>query len=75
MFGMRNRHDWTFGFRVVGLGCQQGIKRRSVTPKIAPISRRIAANVKMVPNARFQGLVPGEMELEDFPFRLLKSRK
>jgi len=32
-------------------------------------------NVKKVRTPRLQGLVPGEMAIRDFPFRLKKSRK
>jgi len=32
-------------------------------------------NVKKVRTRRLQGLVPGEMAIRDFPFRLKKSRK
>ncbi|HJT82383.1 MAG TPA: hypothetical protein VJ719_14410, partial [Chthoniobacterales bacterium] len=66
------------GGRCSGLdaGCQKGIKRGSVTPQNWQFfSPRLTADVKKVPNGRFQGSVPGEIALEDFPLRLLKSLK
>jgi hypothetical protein len=35
----------------------------------------IWCSVKKVSNGCFQGLDPGEIDLQDFPFRLKKSRK